>query len=262
MGAGGRHRERLGNRSARDAVQRADGLPTGPPALGRRRRAAARAAALGPDPRAGGRAGSLAGPARGAGADAGGGALRERRRDPSGLLRLPAGSPPYPAVVLLPGSLATSRRALWSYYATGEGHAAAAAAIAALRDEPWFEAAGLPAAVRAPEELAELPARLRTFLAQWDLDPLAALGALRCPVLAVYGAADDRLPVARNAEILRELAARTRVPLTVQVLPGLDHDLQAISGDATGNAPAPEASAVMARWAAAQVAAGNTAGVR
>jgi putative intracellular protease/amidase/dienelactone hydrolase len=43
-----------------------------------------------------------------------------------------------------------ARRALWDYYATGEGHAAAAAAVEALRAEPWLASAGLPSSPRPP----------------------------------------------------------------------------------------------------------------
>ena len=143
---------------------------------------------------------------------------------------------------------------MWDYYATGEGYEAADAAVQALRLEPWFESSGLPPAVRAPGELSDLPARTRTFLAQKDFDPLAAIGRLPCPLLAVYGAQDDKLPVMEVAETLRALGQRSKTSITVELLSGLDHDLRPVPGAAT-DPTAEDPFARMARWAAAQVAA-------
>lgn len=146
-----------------------------------------------------------------------------------------------------------ARAAVWSYFATGQGYEAAKAAVEALRHEPWFASAALPSAVRARGELAALPVSLRTFLAQKDFDPLAAVGRLRCPMLAVYGAQDSQLPVQEHAEKLRALAASLQVRVTVEVLPGMDHGLRPVTGEGAEAGADSEALAVMARWAEAQV---------
>jgi len=145
------------------------------------------------------------------------------------------------------------RAQVWSYYATGAGYQEALAAVAAARDEPWFDAAGLPATVRAPSELAALPARTRTFLAGKDLDPLASTRRLPCPLLAVYGGEDSMLPVARHAEALRALAYRHAAEIRVVVAPGLDHDLRRSTDGTEGPGTDPEVLIRMVAWAAKQV---------
>jgi len=145
-----------------------------------------------------------------------------------------------------------ARHVLWDYYATGQGYEMANAAVDALRKEPWFGSSGLPPTVTVPSQLAGLPERTRTFLAQKDFDPLAAIGRLRCPLLAVYGAQDTQLPVDEYAETLRTLGLRAIAGINVEVLQGLDHDLRpALGGPTDPNTGDP--FEVMARWALAQV---------
>ncbi|HZI64312.1 MAG TPA: alpha/beta hydrolase [Thermoanaerobaculia bacterium] len=145
--------------------------------------------------------------------------------------------------------IAAARRAVWSYFATGRGYEAASQAVEALRREPWFASSGLPPTVRPPGEPTAQPARTRTFLAQKDFDPVAAIAGLPCPALFVYGAEDTQLPVAEHAATLRAFAPRAKAGITVEIVPGVDHDLRPTSGG-TDN----EALLRMARWAEAQVA--------
>lgn len=142
-----------------------------------------------------------------------------------------------------------ARSALWSYYATGRGRDAARSAIESVRDEPWRATAGLPSSVRPRAELSSLPAPTRTFLAQKDFDPVAALTDLPCPLLAVYGGRDGKLPVEEHVETLRELAGRPGTRIRVEVIPGADHDLH--PDPAASDPPRPLER--MARWAARRV---------
>jgi hypothetical protein len=148
--------------------------------------------------------------------------------------------------------VANARRAVWSYYATGQGYERASAAVAALLNEPWFASAGIPPKVIVPSELKELPARTRTFLAQKDFDPLAAISELRCPLLAVYGAEDGQLAVGDHVDTLRALRKSQEARITVELLSGLDHDLRPVPGQ-TLSPIARHPFATMARWAAHQV---------
>jgi len=147
-----------------------------------------------------------------------------------------------------------ARRVVWNYYATGEGYEAAHAAVEALRKEPWFASSGLSPTVTVPSELEGLPGPTRTFLAQKDFDPLAAIEQLTCPLLAVYGAEDAQLPVADHVETLRALGRRPEARITVELLQGLDHDLRPEPG-AMRRPVAEDPYAMMARWAATRVTA-------
>ncbi len=102
------------------------------------------------------------------------------------------------------------REDLWNYYATGRGRTALIAWLEALKLEGWFEASGLPEAVRPPSELDSLPPSLRTFLAQKDFDPVAALNDLALPVLLLYEEGDPKLESGAR-ERLRSLASGGRV---------------------------------------------------
>lgn len=149
--------------------------------------------------------------------------------------------------------ITATRRAIWGYYATGEGYAAASTTLEALRREPWFGSSGLPAAVRPPGELSTLPAGTRTFLGQKGFDPLAAIGRLRCPMLAVYGSEDRQLRVAEHAEALRQLSSQPDQRVTVEVLPGAGHDLLPVASKDEVESGDIEAYAMMALWAEEQV---------
>lgn len=85
---------------------------------------------------------------------------------------------------------------------------------AAAADEPWFEQMH-------PEWLDPV---LLEFLARiGDYDPLPDLRHVSCPLLAIYGANDDFVPVeASKAAIAQEAAA---ADLTIEVFDGADHNL-------------------------------------
>ena len=87
--------------------------------------------------------------------------------------------------------------------------------IAEAGAAPWSDAVMKP-------ELAFEPRWWR----ENDFDPESTLRALRTPVLAIFGARDDVVPVATNAPAMTSFLAEAPVDdFTVQVIPGADHSL-------------------------------------
>lgn len=72
-----------------------------------------------------------------------------------------------------------------------------------------------------------------TFLARaLSFDPAALIPHLRCPILALYGAADELVPVERSVAVLAErLPGLHRGRNAVAVLPGADHLLYVAEGE-------------------------------
>lgn len=146
------------------------------------------------------------------------------------------------------------RATIWSYYASGDGYETTSAEISKAVENPWFETSGLPRVVREPQALGDLPPGTITFLSQKDFDPLKALARLQCPVLAVYGSLDDHLSVSENVAKLEELASRTGVEITIEVVPKTDHDLLPVPSAGEGAPTKAEVWSLMARWAKGVVA--------
>lgn len=98
----------------------------------------------------------------------------------------------------------------------GEGPTSVLASEAACHRAPWYRL--MPGAT--PDEIAYV-ARLATF------DPIPALAALRCPLLALYGSNDVQLPIERNVRLLQDtLGAAGHDDHGVVVIPGADHALR------------------------------------
>ncbi|GAA2067473.1 hypothetical protein GCM10009801_14860 [Streptomyces albiaxialis] len=81
----------------------------------------------------------------------------------------------------------------------------------------------------------EPDAGLWAFLARkQDHDPLPGVRALRCPYLAVFGAADPLVPVAESVRLLAaahgEAGRDPRATLTVELFPDGDHRVQVDGG--------------------------------
>lgn len=125
-----------------------------------------------------------------------------------------------------------AQRAVWSYYATGEGVETAREAVADAR------AAGvLPAhadAVPGVREGSPIPGpewveressgMLRWFRRHIGFDPLPHLRNLEAPVLGLFGSADRLTPTAASVARLREEAfADSSHRLTIRVFDGADH---------------------------------------
>jgi hypothetical protein len=86
------------------------------------------------------------------------------------------------------------------YGRTGTGWDEYAAALARSRERSWLPYLPLPAE---PQE--DRWAQQRLF---YHYDPAPALAALRCPVLALFGAKDPGIPVEKNQSLWRQALAR------------------------------------------------------
>jgi pimeloyl-ACP methyl ester carboxylesterase len=81
----------------------------------------------------------------------------------------------------------------------------------------------------APYDTAET---LGFFARAMSVDPAALIPHLRCPILALFGAADEQVPVERSVAVLAErLPGLHRGRNAVAVLPGADHMLVVADGE-------------------------------
>ncbi|WP_329117530.1 alpha/beta hydrolase family protein [Streptomyces sp. NBC_01465] len=126
---------------------------------------------------------------------------------------------------------------------------------AGRRDAGFAEVSALVAAAGDPPALAAfwdgMDERLWGFLKRkQDHDPLADAAHLRCPHLALFGAADELVPVADSMHAYATTACRPgRHPtatLTTELFPGADHRLQTPGTDRL----APGYLAVLTNWLA------------
>ena len=73
---------------------------------------------------------------------------------------------------------------------------------------------------------------LAFFARTLSFDPAAVIPHLRCPILALYGAADEKVPVERSVAVLAErLPGLHRGRNAIAVLPGADHMLFVAEGE-------------------------------
>jgi hypothetical protein len=64
---------------------------------------------------------------------------------------------------------------------------------------------------------------MRRFIA---LDPAEALRSVRCPVLVLNGSLDTQVDAKQNVPAIEAALKQSGAPVTVQVLPGLNHLFQ------------------------------------
>jgi hypothetical protein len=100
---------------------------------------------------------------------------------------------------------------------------------------------------------ADLDERLWAFLQRKnDHDPLPNAARLRCPHLAIFGGADELVPVTESIHSFSAVACRRdRSPvatLTTTTFPGADHRIRVHSGSSL----APEYLTTLSRWITAQ----------
>lgn len=151
----------------------------------------------------------------------------------------------------------TVSRAVWHYYATGEGRATAQALLDRVRATPWFalgaaDISGYPSSgvLEAPAEVA---AR-RTTSFRWQAglfrDPLADWRRTKVPVLALLAGSDAVTPTEATARAFQSLALNgSRV--TVQIYPGTSHALcptSEASPSVDGCTPVQEYFDAMVAW--------------
>jgi fermentation-respiration switch protein FrsA (DUF1100 family) len=75
-----------------------------------------------------------------------------------------------------------------------------------------------------------------------DHDPLPDAAKLRCPHLALFGAAEKNVPVADSVAAFARAACQRDSSLTVEVFPGADHRIR------IAEAFAPRYLATLTRW--------------
>lgn len=107
--------------------------------------------------------------------------------------------------------------------AVGDPPAQVLAAQQRHADRVWYDAVSA-----APYDTVQT---LAFFARALSFDPAARIPHLRCPILALYGAADELVPVERSVAVLAErLPGLHRGRNAVAVLPGADHMLYVADG--------------------------------
>jgi pimeloyl-ACP methyl ester carboxylesterase len=111
----------------------------------------------------------------------------------------------------------------WLRIISNSGWEQFAAAAAAARDTPWFNASRVARYAAAP-----LPPDHDTLLARrkpLDFDPLPYWARVTCPVLAFYAERDTNTPTARDVPLLISALKRAaNTQYTVVVMPKTDHE--------------------------------------
>lgn len=119
----------------------------------------------------------------------------------------------------------------------GSGFAEAAQLVSSARPSPVFL-----------DYWSGMDARLWGFLTRkQDHDPIPDALRLRCPHLALFGGADELVPVPDSIRLFSATVCdphRHRAPLTIEVFPGADHRMQTGSG----TRPAPGYLDTLTQW--------------
>lgn len=117
--------------------------------------------------------------------------------------------------------LATLRRALFTFYQTGEGQDALETALTQIESEPWYRQAGFP-----PLPLERPGEDLRRKMFRFDIDPPAVWSSVRVPVLAAWGSEDALVPPEESERIIESaLAQAGNKNTTLRVFDGATHTL-------------------------------------
>jgi pimeloyl-ACP methyl ester carboxylesterase len=118
---------------------------------------------------------------------------------------------------------AVLNRRLQAWLVSGSGTGELAAQLTEAASAPWRRTSALPARLPAGAALAGWYWRGRT------LDPLPAWGAVRVPVLAVYGGADELLPAPASAQLVQYALEHGHArDATVRVFPAANHVLRTL----------------------------------
>jgi pimeloyl-ACP methyl ester carboxylesterase len=134
---------------------------------------------------------------------------------------------------------------------------------AGRRDGDFAEAARIVRSARPSRAFGDywsgMDQRLREFLKRTqDHDPVPDALRLRCPHLAVFGGADELVPVADSTRRFSAAACHRgrhrQAALTIEVFPGASHRIQV--GASAGLAPG--YLATLARWIKAQAGISGT----
>jgi pimeloyl-ACP methyl ester carboxylesterase len=133
------------------------------------------------------------------------------------------------------------RRAILSYFATGQGADAAQAAWRGARDRPWFRVARETdrwfealATLKSLPPPAALPADVvATLRRTYNYDPAAVAARVRVPVLNLFGGKDRHIPVGASVAALKAAYRRSgNRDAIVRVIPEGGHTIQVVDGPA------------------------------
>jgi uncharacterized protein len=151
------------------------------------------------------------------------------------------------------------RRDVWHYLSSGEGYAKAKAELKAAQERSWYLAVKMQrddlfAPLQTPEEVARPGSPgARWFKKEAIYDPLPALEALRVPTLFVFGDHDRLVPVEESIAIIRRVQTNdTRHAFTIRVLGNVDHGMNSLTGDRSGE-PSAEYLETMKEWLTSHV---------
>ena len=142
-------------------------------------------------------------------------------------------------------------RLVWTYLVTGQNEEGAQDAWDAATSAGVLEDyAGWPMLDR--ERFLDDP-RLQGFIAHSIYDPKEALGSMRAPLLALFGGADQIVPIEASIEAMQSAFAESGNPgLTVRVFPGADHVVR-VSDAAGGRSYAPGLFDYVVGWVQSQL---------
>lgn len=117
--------------------------------------------------------------------------------------------------------LAGLRRALFTFYKTGEGRVALENGLKQIQNEPWYVQAGFP-----PLPLQRPGEDKRRKMFRFGIDPPSVWRQVRVPVLAVWGSEDVLVPPIESKRIIETALAETgNENATLQIFNGATHTL-------------------------------------
>ncbi len=138
-------------------------------------------------------------------------------------------------------------RRVWTYLVTGEGRAEAQAAWDAVAVKGWFEDGYNGPPMMDRDRLLQHP-RMIDYVAHSSYDPAPVLARLQVPMLAVFGADDTIVPVARSIAAMKSAFARGgNDGLTIRSFPGGDHGIRVRGADGVQRL-APDLLKVVVSW--------------
>jgi uncharacterized protein len=81
-----------------------------------------------------------------------------------------------------------------------------------------------------------------------NYDPIPALKALTVPSLFIFGDQDRLVPVQASVDVISNIQAESgKDDFTIEVLPGVDHGMYEVAGDAAGRI-SPHYLSAMRNW--------------
>lgn len=134
-----------------------------------------------------------------------------------------------------------TRRAIWNYMSSGQNYQQTKSLFDSARSKPWYAQVSqqqdkLFDPMPAPADFAKPGYQHGNWFAhEMNYDPVPTLEALKIPALFLFGDQDQLIPVQTSMEIIRRVQSEPgQRDFTIQVFPGVEHDMYAETGDAGG----------------------------